>query len=57
MPSLDHDPSGYKDGLSGKRNPDTLQHHPQEDDQVAVVANQGEDLVYGLQGLMILPIR
>jgi hypothetical protein len=54
MTSLDHDARGYEDGLSGKWNPYTLEHHPQEDDQVTVLAYQGENIVYGLQGLMIL---
>jgi hypothetical protein len=51
---LDHNPSGYEDGLSGKRDPDTLEHHPQENNEVSVLADQGENVVYGLQGLMIL---
>lgn len=41
--------SGYEDGLSGEWNPDALQHHAKEDDQVPVLTNQREDLVCGLQ--------
>lgn len=41
--------SVYKDGLAGERNPDTLHHHPEEDDQVPALTDQREDLVYSLQ--------
>ena len=58
---MDHDTRGNKDGLSGERNPDALEHHPEEDDQVSVLADQGENVVYGLQDLPILstqePVR
>src|SRR5215210_3572223 len=54
MPPLGHDAGGYEDGLSGDRNPGALQQHAEENDQVPVVADQGEDMVYGLQGLPIL---
>ena len=54
MPSLDHDPRGYEDSLSRERDTDTLQHHPNEDDQISVLADQRENVVYGLQSVMIL---
>jgi len=40
---------GYEDGLTGEWDPDALQHHPEEDDQVPVLSDQREKLVCGLQ--------
>src|SRR5215213_9958653 len=54
MPPLGHDAGGYEYGLSGDRDPGALQQHAEENDQVPVLADQGEDMVYGLQGLPIL---
>ena len=51
---LDDDAGGYEDSLSGERNPAALQQHPKEDNQVSVLSDQGENLVYGLQSLIIL---
>jgi hypothetical protein len=54
VPLLDHDPSGYEDGLPRERDPSALQHHAQEHDQVPILPDQREDLVYGLQASIIL---
>src|SRR5829696_481656 len=43
--SLCQDPGGYEDGLARERHPGTLHHHPKEDDQVAVVLDEGKDLL------------
>ena len=54
MSLLDHCASGYEDGFSGEWYPAALQQHSKEDNQVSILSDQGEDLVYGRQGLMIL---
>jgi hypothetical protein len=46
VPPLDQDASGKEYGLPGQRHPGALQHHPEEDDQVTVVLDEGEDPVH-----------
>jgi hypothetical protein len=45
---------GYQDGFPGQRDPDALQHYPEEDDQVPILLDQRRDLVHDLQGATIL---
>ena len=54
MSLLGCDASGYEDGFSREGYPATLQQHPKEDNQVSVLSDKGEDVVYGRQGLIIL---
>src|SRR5215213_3315196 len=42
VPPLDHDAGGEEYGLAGQRYPGALEHHPAEDDQVAVVVEERE---------------
>src|SRR5215208_1754344 len=46
VPPLDQDACCQEYGLAGQRHPCALQHHPEEDDQVAVVFDEGEDPVH-----------
>src|SRR5215207_1272651 len=54
---MGQDTGGYEDGLAGDRDARALQHYSQEDDQVAILLDQNEDLVHGLQGPTILLVR
>ena len=47
VPPLGHDTRGQEDGLSGQRHPRALEHHAEEDNQVPVLRDEGEDMVYG----------
>jgi hypothetical protein len=51
------DTGGYEDGFAGDRYARALQHYSQEDDQVAILLDQNEDVVHGLQGPTILLVR
>jgi hypothetical protein len=46
VPPLGQDAGGKEDGLAGERHSGALQHHPEEDDEVAVVLDEGEDLLH-----------
>src|SRR5215208_4444004 len=43
---LNQDAGGEQDGITGQRHPGALQHHPEEDDQVTVVFDEGEDPIH-----------
>jgi hypothetical protein len=43
---MDQDTGGEEYGLTGQRHPGALKHHPEEDDQVAVVLDEGEDPIH-----------
>jgi hypothetical protein len=43
---VDQDAGGEEYGLTGHRHPGTLKHHPEEDDQVTVVLDEGEDPIH-----------
>ena len=46
VPPLDKDAGGQEDGLPRERHPGALKHHPEEDDQVAVVLDEREDPIH-----------
>src|SRR5215208_962246 len=46
VPPLDQDAGGEEYGLAGQRYPGALEHHPEEDDQVAVVLDEREGPVH-----------
>jgi hypothetical protein len=46
VPPLRQDSCGDEDSLTGQRNTRALGHHPEEEDQVAVVGDEGEDPVH-----------
>src|SRR5215207_1773380 len=52
---LDQDACCKEYGLAGQGHPGALEHHPEEDDQVAVVLDEGEDPVHG--GTECRPLR
>src|SRR5215210_5909695 len=47
-PVMDQETGGDEYGLARERYSDTLQHHPEENEQVPVLSDQREDLVHGL---------
>ncbi len=46
VPALDHEAGGQEYGLARQRHAGALQHHPEEDYEVAVVGDGGEDPVH-----------
>src|SRR5215213_5988558 len=52
---LDQDACCKEYGLAGQRHPGALEHHSEEDDQVAVLLDEGEDPLHG--GSECRPLR